>query len=263
MQTEFRNRAFLPVAMPLAILGVIAAVAGLFALILLYSTREIAVALALAAAAGILVAISLAASRDELAPQQVGAVGLAAGTPVLIGVLLATGVVGGIDDADRRINVEPHGDTFVLAGIVPNDDGEEPPLLAAEDASAFCLPDGGSCTPTNEWSFEYGEEEISYAFDNRDAVSGPHNLQIWALPDRELSVDDGAISLNDLEAEGQVITPEAPEAFAGPAAETYRWSTVAEEGAEGEAVEIPEQAYFICTIHPSAMWGVVTLTPAA
>ncbi len=108
MKTEFRNRAFLPVALPLMILGAMAVIIGLFAWILLYNTKDGALALAAVMATGILVAVALAANSD---PEEAGARGklgvvLALGVPVIFGAgLAATG--GGVDDASKlNINRE-------------------------------------------------------------------------------------------------------------------------------------------------------------
>ncbi len=263
MKTEFRNRAFLPVVMPLAILGVLGAVVGLVALILLYVDRQGAVAIAILAAAGVLLAISLTASQDRLDLPRRGAVALAGIAPLLAGGLVAAGVVGGLADEDRNINVEPHGPQFVVPGLE-----EGAPVLAADSLQGFCLPEecDGS-TFTNEWSFSYdADEQIQYAFDNRD--SSAHNLRIYAVPEEELG--GGAIDVGALQ-DGtyKVITPGVPPDIDGGVAQTYQWDPP-EEGAEeegaGEEGEIagptpvPEQAYFVCTLHPSTMWGVVEIT---
>lgn len=255
MKTEFRNRAFLPVVMPLAILGVIGAVVGLVALILLYVDRQGAVAIAILAASGILLAISLTASQDRLDAPRRAAVALAGVAPLLAGGLVAAGVVGGLPDEERNINVEPHAPQFIFDGIL-----EGAPVLAAVDATSFCLPEGDSCAATNEWSFTYQEaEQIQYAFDNRDDGIA-HNMMIFDVPADQLEGLDGPIGLSALQEEHQVITPGEPPTFNGPQAQTYRW-TPPEEGAEGEdVVPIPEQAYFVCTVHAGSMWGVVDIT---
>ena len=256
MKTEFRNRAFLPLVMPLAILGVIAAVVGVVAAILLFVDRQGAVAIALLGAAGILVAISLAASRDRLDLPRRGAVALAGVAPLAVGALVAAGVLGGVADEDRNINVEPHGPQFVFEGIL-----EGAPVLAAEDATSFCLPEGGTCTPTNEWAFSYTPEQIQYAFDNQDSVE--HNLMIYNVPSEELEGIDGPLGLSALQEDYQVITPAEPPTFPGPAAQTYQWTPPVEGAETEEAVAIPERAYFVCTIHPGSMWGVVDITAEA
>lgn len=267
MKTEFRNRAFLPVVMPLAILGVIGAVVGLVALILLYVDRQGAVAIAILAAAGILLAISLTASQDRLDLPRRGVVALAGVAPLLAGGLVAAGVVGGLADEDRNINVEPHGPQFIVPGVA-----EDAPVLAADSLQGFCLPeecDGN--TFTKEWAFSYQEaEQIQYAFDNRDSTA--HNLRIYAVPPEELEGLDSAIDVGALQ-DGtyQVITPGVPPDIEGGVAQTYRWEPPAEgaaeaEGAAGEEdaiagpVPVPDQAYFVCTLHPSTMWGVVDIT---
>lgn len=256
MKTEFRNRAFLPVVMPLAILGVIGAVVGLVALILLFVDRQGAVAIAILGAAGILLAISLAASQDRLDSPRRGAVMLAGVAPLLVGGLVAAGVVGGLADEDRNINVEPHGPQFVIDGIE-----EGAPVLAAENSLTFCLPEGGGCTETNEWSFTYEEaEQIQYAFDNReDGVE--HNLMIFAVPPEELEgAAESPLGLGDLQENYEVITPAEPPNITGGTAQTYQWTPPEEEAEGEEVVPVPEQAYFVCTLHAGNMFGVVDIT---
>lgn len=107
MKTDFRNRALLPVLIPLGILAAIAAFVGLFAWILLYNTKDGALALAAVMATGVLVAISLAASADELDGRRRAGVLLAIGGPIIAGMILA-GTGGGVDDvALLNINREP------------------------------------------------------------------------------------------------------------------------------------------------------------
>lgn len=255
MKTEFRNRAFLPVVLPLAILGGIAAVVGIVATILLFVDRQGAVAIALLGAAGILVAISLAASQDRLDPARKGAIVLAGVAPLAVGALIAAGVVGGVPDEERNINVEPHAPQFIFPGI----DGD-PPVMAAEDATSFCLPEDGGCTPTNEWEFSYTPEQIQYAFDNQDTTA-QHNLQIFNVEASELEgATESPLDLTTLQDNYQLITPGEPTTFQGPQAETYRWAPPGPDaGEDAPAPPVPEQAYFVCTIHPGSMYGVVTL----
>lgn len=256
MKSEFRNRAFLPLVMPLAILVVIGVVVGLVALILLFVDRQGAIALAILAAAGILIAMSLAASQDRLDLPRGGAVALAGLAPLLVGGLVAAGALGGLADEDRNINVEPHAPQFIFEGLAG-----DAPVMAAEDATTFCLPSDGGCEPTNEWSFSYvAGEQIQYAFDNRDSAA-QHNLYLYRVPeDQDLSGLDAPLGLSDLQENAQVLTPGDPPTFQGPKAETYRWTPPAEGEGSEDAVAIPEQAYFVCTIHSGSMWGVVELT---
>lgn len=253
MKTEFRNRAFLPIVMPLAILLVIGLVVGVVASILLFVDRQGAVAVAMLGAAGILVAISLAASQDRLDARRRSVVVLAGIAPLAVGALAAAGVVGGLTDEERNINVEPHAPQFVFEGIE-----EGAPVLAAETAAGFCLPEECGSSTTNEWAFSYEEAgEVMYAFDNRDTTA-THNLMIYDVDDQDLSTLDGPISLSQLQDNYEVITPAEPPTFMGPQAQTYRWTPEPAEGEEGQA--IPPQAYFVCTIHSGSMWGVVDIT---
>jgi hypothetical protein len=249
MKTEFRNRVFLPIVMPLAVLGVIAAVIGTMATIFLWVDREGAVAIAMFAAAGVLVAMSLAATRDRLDARQRSGVALAMATPVVVGALFATGIVGDIPDESRNINAQPHGPTFVFAGLQ-----EGASVLGAESAAGFCLPEQcGTGDTTNEWTLTYDPDgEIRYAFDNQDGAA-PHNLFIYAVDDMDLTALDGPLSGAALR-EYELITPFEPPTFTGPEQQTYVWTP------EADAPDLPELAYFVCTIHAGSMWGVVTIT---
>lgn len=253
MKTEFRNRAFLPVVMPLAILLAIAAAVGVVATILLFVDRQGAVAIALLAAAGVLLAVSLAATQDRLDPARRGVLVLAGIAPLGVGALIAAGLIGGLADEDRNINVEPHAPQFIFNEILP-----DAPVLVAEDATTFCLPEDGGCTPTNEWEFSYTPEQIQYAFDNQDTTA-EHNLMIYDVPEEDL---DGAtedpIALSTLQEEHEVITPGEPPTFLGPEQQTYQWTPPGEDAGE-DATPIPEQGYFVCTIHSGSMFGVVAL----
>jgi plastocyanin len=161
VKTEFRNRAFLPVVLPLAILAVIGTLVVGFALILLWNTREAALVLASVAAAGVLVAISLAASQDRLDPAKRSAVALAGGLPVVVGLLFAVGLFVDIDEGELNINREPHA-------VIPEDAitiGADDPITF--DATMITVP---------------ADEEVTVVFDNRN-VGVPHN---WALyPDED------------------------------------------------------------------------------
>ncbi len=106
MNTEFRNRAFLPIVLPVGILLGMAAVVGGFALILLYTTREVALVLATVAAIGILLAISLAASQDRLDPAKKAVIGLAAAFPIIAGAVVA--IAQPVDASLLNINRLPH-----------------------------------------------------------------------------------------------------------------------------------------------------------
>lgn len=156
MKTEFRNRAFLPVVLPVAILLVIALLVGGFALILLYTTHEVALVLATVAAGGILLAISLAASQERLDGGRRAAVIAAGITPVLIGAVVALTQPGGITDEMLNINRQPHV-------VLPDINVE----IAAENSNEFTA---------NEMVLP-SAVEVGVVFDNREA-GVPHN---WSL----------------------------------------------------------------------------------
>ena len=240
MNSTFRNRAFLPLMIPLAILAVIGLLAGGFAAILLWNTAEAAVALAIVAAAGILLAASLAASADQLDGPKKGAIAFAGLTPIVVGILFATGVVGNVDPALLNINREPHAPAFLLAEV-PAD----APVLGATSINAFCLPTNGGCEDTFTWEvpLEDPGAPFTYAFDNlHEGVD--HNLVLFAL--------DGDPSDPDNAQAGDLLTPEVPAPFPGIEERAYEFTWP-----DGQA---PEHFYFLCTVHPSTMYGVGTFT---
>jgi hypothetical protein len=218
MNTEFRNRAFLPVVLPVAILVAIALLVGSFALILLYTTREVALVLATVAAGGILLAVSLASSQDRLDPGRRAVIGVAGAFPVIAGAVVA--IWQPVDASLLNINREPHIS-------VPAD----APSLTAIDNLNFCQPtEGGDCEIVDVWEVPAPPEgeQFAYRFDNQDTATGPHNLSFFTLAGSESAPEPGEALF--------VPTP-----FEGP-----------EERAYVVDVEMPDDAfYFLCTVHPN------------
>jgi hypothetical protein len=246
MNEDFRKRAFLPVVIPVAIVAVVAGVIGLYAWLLLYNTREGAAALAIVAAAGILVAGALAASQSSLGRTKQLGVGIAALAPVAVGIVIASGAFG-LDPATLNVNAEPHAPEFLLAEVPP-----DTPTMGAVDLSSFCLPSNGSCEPTREWEVATPDDlaQFTYAFDNRDPAV-EHNLALYGLPE-ESAVGGAADALGT-----DLLTPELPEPYVGPEVRAYQFEWAAEEGAEPAP---PDQFYFVCTVHPTTMYGTGTFT---
>lgn len=234
MKTEFRNRAFLPVVMPLGIILGVVAVVALFALILLYNTHEAALVIAAVAAAGILVAVSLAASQDELSGGKKAAVFAAGVLPILAGGAFSIiSLAGGVDESLLNINREPELQ-------VPDD-----AVIAATSVEAFCLPtEDGGCEDTREWSVSTQEESLFsiFLFDNRQS-GVPHNVALFTLADPDIAPADlGADSGDEELFIGDVIT--------GPAEIVY----------ENEPGIEPGEYFFQCTVHPQDMVGILTVT---
>jgi hypothetical protein len=226
MKTEFRNRVFLPVIMPLGILLAMAAFIGAFALTLLHGNHAGSLALAAVAAGGILFTISLATTQDKLDTGRRTVLVLAAATPFVVGGLIGLGVLGDLEDEDRLINIEPAED-------VPED-----AIIAAENSNEFCLPseEGDECEPTELWTAEtQGPDQFVYRFDNNeDGV--PHNVSIAELTgDRENP--EGGDRLH----EGDVIT--------GTADVTETVTPGLEAG----------DYFFVCDVHPTTMTGVLEI----
>lgn len=225
MKTEFRNRAFLPVLIPVVLLLAMALFIGLFALILLYNTHEGALMLAVVAAAGILFTVSLANARDRLDPGRRVVVVAAAALPFLIGGAFAAGWIGDIPDEARNVNEQPEIQ-------VPED-----AIIAAENSQEFCLPQNGDCEPADTWTvaFQGEEEPFTFAFENREAGI-PHNVEIFTLAGDASDPEQG-----DLIFDGQ-------EPFAGVAT---RVGELEEPLAVGEY-------YFHCLVHQN-MNGVLEI----
>jgi hypothetical protein len=214
---------------PLAVLGVMVLFIGLIATLLLFNTKTGSLVLAAMAAGGVLFSVSLLASQDRLdRGQRFVAVGAGA-LPLVLGGLIAGGVIGGIDPADQMRNVQP-------LEVIP----EDAPIMAAENSNEFCLPDdAGGCEPTTTWEFVPSQEteNVAFVFDNREA-GVLHNVVITTL-------------------EGSADAPEPGEELVasteitGPDVEYFESDLPLEE--------LPEEFYFFCAIHPSTMIGVGTL----
>lgn len=248
MKKVFRQRVFYPVVIPVAILVGVVGTIALVAWLLLNNTREGAIALAIVGAAGILVAAALAASQEGLSKAKQAGVAMAALVPLAVGGVIAAGVAD-IEPDQLNINAEPHVPALALPEVAP-----EAPVMAAVDAASFCLPTDGGCEPTQEWEIaltEEYQEVFTYTFDNQDEVTSPHNLTLYELPEESAygsAVDQLGTDL---------ILPTLPEPI-GVATVSYQFAWPGEETGGGDA---PEEFYFVCTLHPSTMWGVGTFTP--
>ena len=226
MQTDFRNRVFLPIVMPVLILLVMAAFIGTLALIFLHGTHEMSLMLAIVAAGGILFTVALATSQDRLDPVRRTVLGVAVLTPFILGGLIAGGIIGEIPEGERMIDVEPPIE-------VPDD-----AILAAENSLEFCLPVDGDCEPTELWTVaSQGPDQFAYLFENLEG-GVPHNLSI-----RELEGDrDDPQPGDEIFHEGEIITG------------IDEVTEVVVPGLE------PGDYYFVCDVHPATMIGVLEVT---
>lgn len=218
MKTEFRNRVFLPIVLPIAVLLTMALFIGAVAAILLWNTHQGALAIAVVAAAGILLTVSLAASQDRLDGSRKAVIAFAAVVPFALGGAYAAGLLGNIADEDRNINAEP---LLVI--------GENTPMIAAENSTEFCLPgEGDACEPVETWEVtpDTEVETLLFVFENREA-GVPHNVQIAELQ-------------GESEAGAEILTTET---ITGVAETVYN-----DDASSWD--ELPEQWYFFCTIHP-------------
>lgn len=227
MNTKTRNRVIYPILIPVAVLGAIAAFVGLVALVLLYTTHNAALMIAAVAAAAILFAVSLAASRDKLEAAPRIVLSIAAAVPFLLGGAFATGMLGDIADEDRNINVEPRIQ-------VPDD----APLIAAENSIEFCMPTEGGCEPVTDWDITPSEinDFLAFFFENREVGVG-HNVVFYELDGTEEAPGPGETIFG---------SPVRPGYFLEGYVSEVRWD------------ELPEVLYFNCAVHPN-MNGIARL----
>ncbi len=216
------RRIVLPIVMPLIVLLTMAAFIGSIALSLLYNTKSGSLMLAAVAAGGILFTASLANTQDRLTGPKRGVVLFAAALPILVGAAVGFGFIGGIDDADRMVNVQP-------LVVVPDD----APIIAAENSLEFCIGDEGSCEPITEWEVvpSTQTDAIAFVFDNRE-VGVQHNV---VITDLEGTVDEPSAGSTTF-----VGTP----LVTGPEVDPYVSSDLTWD-------DLPDEWYFLCAIHPN------------
>lgn len=238
MNTDTRNRIVLPVVLPLLVLLGVAVVVGSIAVILLFTTRVLALTIAMLVAAGIMVAISLASSIDE-EDMTLGrrTVILAAGVlPLVLGAGIALwSANGGVPAEDLMWNKQP-----VLSA-------PEGALVGAKNDQSFCLfsdPENQSadtCDDVDEVSFPAQEGNFLFLFNNvQPAIQ--HNFQIFELAGSADAPEAGTELFGVAEG-SQLIT--------GPAEILYN--------VEPETLVAGQQYYYNCIVHP-VMDGVLTIT---
>lgn len=231
MKTEFRNRAFLPVVVPLGIVLAVAVLVLSFAAILLYNTKEAALVIAIVAAGGILLAISLAASKDHLDGKQKAAVVSAAALPVVIGAVFSLLSVNGLVDASAlNINREPHLQ-------VPED-----ALIGAQNDQSFCFFDeSGECVDGSEWEMAAQADAPPFVFEFDNLDEGvPHNVQLFTLAGSEDAPEAG---------DGIFVGVQDSPLVTGVDSIVYQVDQEVEPGTY----------YYNCVVHP-VMEGVLTIT---
>lgn len=222
MNDDFRSRVIMPIVLPIVVLSSIAAFVGAVALTLLYNTNGGALALAAAAAGGILFTVSLANTQDKLGVGQRIVVLGAAAVPLLVGAGFATGIIGDIDDDLRMANVQP-------LITIP----EDAPVIAAENSEEYCFFEDGQCGEVVEvWEVVPSAETdlVTFRFENLDPTGTQHNVAI-------------------LELEGSVDDPQPGESL-GIASALIPGGT--SDGYQDESItwdELPEEWYFVCSLH--------------
>ncbi|MEX0869023.1 MAG: hypothetical protein WD011_05060 [Nitriliruptoraceae bacterium] len=222
MKNGISTRVVLPIALPLVVLVTMGAFIGSIALSLLYNTKGGALTLAAVAAGGILFTASLANAQERLGFAKRGVILFAAALPLIAGAAVGTGLLGGVDDADRMINVEPL--------VVGPDDA---PVIAAENSTEFCLGEQGACEPVTEWNVEPSAESevVTFVFENYEA-GVQHNVVITDLGGTVEAPEPGSTTY----ASSTVIT--GPDSTAFVSSDT-NWS------------DLPPEWYFFCAIHPN------------
>lgn len=242
MNPDFRNRILLPIVLPLAVLLGVVVIVGGIALILLFNTREVGLAIAVVVASGFMVAFSLANGVDEedMTLARRGVIVAVGVVPLLAGAGISLwSLNGGVPLEEIRFYVEP-------VALAP-----EGALIGAQNSESFCTfedpDDEGSCTDTSEVTFPAQPDAETFAFVFNNLEAGvPHNAQLFEL----------AGSADAPEA-GEVIfgTDEGSEIITGPAEIVYEVPVedpaLFEEGA---------QFYYNCAVHP-VMEGVLTIGP--
>ena len=228
MDTSIRSRFLAPILIPLAIVVVMVGFVGSVAALLLFNTKTGSLAFAAVAAGGILFTISLAAGRDRLDTRGRLVLSVAAVLPFVLGLGVATGVLGDVADEDRMINVLP-------LITVP----EDAPVIAAENSLEYCLiEESGACVPITRWDVRPGSttENIAFVFENLEPQI-PHNVVITLLDGTAAEPRPGEVI-----AESTLISGISREYFV---AEDVTWD------------DLPDEWYFFCRVHAN-MNGVGT-----
>lgn len=207
MKTEFRNRAFLPIVLPIALLTGIAALVGLFALILLYTTREVALVLATVSAGAVLFAVSMAASQERLDATKKAVIGFAGIFPVIVGGYLA--VSQPVDAELLNINAKPHAvlpelNTTIVASNSQEFESDTVTLpSSSEVAVIFLNEEVGVLHNWSAYTERDGEEivigelvtgpaEDDVIFETPEAGTYYFQCDVHANMNGELIVEDGA-----------------------------------------------------------------------
>lgn len=215
MKSEFRQRAFLPLMIPIAVVGTIAVTVGLFAAIMLYLPQDVGNVVAMVLAAGILLAIALATSQDSLDPVKKAGVAIAAGVPLVFGGVAALGAFD-FDPALLPANFEPHASFPAWA-----------PTVVSTQPAAF---DNESVTlPT---AVPEGEENLVIVFDNQSGIS--HNLIAVSGDSRD--ADPFVSADGDPAATTTYTAGEEAVLFVPPEAGTYLFFCSIHDGMDGELI---------------------------
>jgi plastocyanin len=191
MRPDVRDRLVLPLLLPVVIVAIIAGIATLFGMIMFFNPMIVSATLAVVVAAGILAAFGMASAKPEL-PRAKGAVVVGAAViPLVLGALVAAGVV---EPSDERV---------------------------VERECEFCLrvPDGAVQVTAENLQFDTdtlvlpAHGDASILFINSD-LGIPHNIAIYPEDESGVPLLDAPIF------DGEVITGEDEHVYTFTAPET-------------------------------------------
>jgi hypothetical protein len=218
MKPDVRDRLVLPLLIPLGLLGVLAAIAVGFGMLLLFNPMTISLMIAIVVSAGILAAFGMesAARPEEQTRPKRAVISLAIVAPLALGLLVAVDIIP--VDARKMVDVEPF-----LA--IP----EDAPVVVARDLLFGLMDPETGEVDMDEQDFELpAEQDVAVVLINEDAGID-HDIWIYPIEDDEAQLDDPFFQGETFPGVGQrVYTFESPEAG------TY---------------------FYNCSVHPGTMTG--------
>ncbi len=214
MRPDVRDRLVLPILIPVGLLAVIFAVATAFGMLLFFLPLTVSLAVASVGAAGILAAFALASAATDLTRAKRAVIAFAGAAPLLVGALVASGVVETRDPrvVDRECEY-----------CVPEDAVRVVADNLAFDQDQLRLPAGG---------------DASILFINQDQGI-PHNVAIYPQQPGGPLLDQPIFQGTTFPGvDQQVYTFEAPEPgeyyFHCDVHPNMNGTALVEEGAAGE-----------------------------
>lgn len=208
MKPDVRDRLFLPLVVPLLLVGAILLAVFLLAMLLLFNPYAVSLTLAIVIGAGVIAYFAIETSRSsELTRAKRGVVALALFAPVALGAAVATDLIA--VDADRMVDVEPHL-------VVP----EGAPVIVAENIEFGVLDEETGDVDWDEVVVTIeaaAGDEVAFVFDNRDTA--PHDVDIYTSEEARDDGDESELTFDSDPFPGpeqRVFEFEAPEAGTYP-----------------------------------------------